>query len=93
MGATDKLITIAKYPVIDFSKCTRCEKCIAICPTHAIIKTPNPNCAKCIKYCISMKVSCSPDNYVFYYDDCNFCGYCVAICPTRAINWFSPEEL
>ena len=48
-------------PVIIANLCINCDECISICPTHAIYKKTVASCAKCIKYCISMKVPCNPD--------------------------------
>ena len=76
-----------RYPVIDYSKCNRCEKCIEICLLHAIEKIPNSNCDKCVKYCIQEKVTCFPFNYHFRDNLCNSCGDCLKICPEMAIKW------
>lgn len=80
-----------KIPVIDITKCTVCNKCINICKEKVIMKTDNQSCAKCIKYCIMMKVPCKPDNYSFNYLLCTACGDCVSICPEQAIYWFYPD--
>ena len=75
-------------PVIETGLCINCDKCIAACPVSAIFKTTDASCAKCIKYCISMKVPCNPDHYVFCYEHCNACGLCIPACPANAINWY-----
>jgi ferredoxin len=86
MEENNNLRTKTKLPYIDILKCTRCEKCILICPTHAIIKTSNPTCDKCIKYCISMQVPCNRENYIFCYDLCDSCGLCISACKHDAIS-------
>jgi Pyruvate/2-oxoacid:ferredoxin oxidoreductase delta subunit len=78
---------IDKLPVIDISKCTKCDKCFIICPHSAIVKETSSACARCIKYCISMKVPCNPENYVFCYEKCDMCGLCVSECTFDAIYW------
>ena len=79
---------IQQLPVIDISKCRKCDRCLNICPHKAIVKISSPACAKCIKYCISMKVPCSPENYVFCYEKCDLCGLCVSVCKNDAIYWY-----
>jgi Pyruvate/2-oxoacid:ferredoxin oxidoreductase delta subunit len=74
-------------PVIDYSKCTKCDECYINCPLRAIVKETSSACAKCVKYCISMKVPCNPENYVFCYEKCNMCGLCVSDCIYEAIYW------
>ena len=81
-----------KLPVIDFLKCGKCKKCIDACPREAIIEPMNTSCSKCIKYCISMNVPCSPENLIFEYDLCDACGLCVETCPDKAIYWFVPDK-
>jgi Pyruvate/2-oxoacid:ferredoxin oxidoreductase delta subunit len=78
---------VSQLPVIDNSKCTKCDDCYIICPLGAIVKSSNTACAKCIKYCISMKVPCDPLNYVFCYEKCDSCGLCVSACKSEAIYW------
>lgn len=80
-------------PIIDISKCTKCDKCLNICPHDVIIKASNTACAKCIKYCISIKVPCNPNNYVFCYDKCDSCGLCVSACKSEAIYWYKVVQL
>ena len=76
-----------QLPVIDYSKCTKCDECYLICPNNAIVKSANSACAKCIKYCMSMKVPCDPENYVFCYDKCDSCAQCISVCKNEAIYW------
>lgn len=84
---------VKKVPYIAFSKCTHCGNCMSICPTHAIIEIPNPNCDKCVKYCITMKVNCSPVNYFIKYEDCINCGLCLSVCPSNAIEWVTNRNI
>ena len=77
-----------QLPVIDIIKCTSCDMCLSICPLDAIIKSTNFACAKCIKYCLSMKVTCNTKGSVFCYEKCDACGLCISVCETGAINWF-----
>lgn len=70
-----------KLPVIDFFKCKKCMKCIETCPGRGVIEPMNTSCSKCIKYCISIQVPCSPENLIFVYDFCDACGLCVETCP------------
>lgn len=80
-------------PVIDSSKCKRCDLCITVCPTTAIQKVTTNACAKCIGYCLTMQVPCNPVHYVIVYDQCDSCGLCVSSCPHNAIYWFtSPDD-
>ena len=79
-------------PIVNTEKCIKCEKCVAACPKKAILKTIDSSCAKCIKYCISMKVPCNPDHYVFCYEHCDACGLCISACPVEAIHWFKITE-
>jgi len=81
-----------KIPVIDVAKCIDCEKCITVCPTNAICKNSSFSCSKCIKYCLTMKVPCNPDHYVFCYEQCDACGLCVSACRVDAIRWFEIKK-
>jgi ferredoxin len=77
----------AQLPYIDSSKCVYCDLCFNKCPHGAIMKVPNPACDKCIKYCISMKVPCNRENYVFCYEKCDSCGLCISACNYEAVSW------
>lgn len=55
-------------PVIDFSRCTGCDKCSAACPTSAIRTAPNGQ--KRNERVVTLD-----------YGDCIFCGECEAACP------------
>ncbi|HPV41099.1 MAG TPA: 4Fe-4S binding protein [Spirochaetota bacterium] len=74
-------------PAVDAKKCKKCNLCINACPVNAILESTNNCCAKCIKYCISMEVPCSPEYIVFDYERCDACGKCLAACPHEAISW------
>ena len=81
-----------KYPAIDFTKCIKCEKCIEVCPSRAIFMSPNYCCAKCVKYCLSMKVPCHPKEIIVSNERCTGCGICIDTCPEKAIYWSIPEN-
>jgi Pyruvate/2-oxoacid:ferredoxin oxidoreductase delta subunit len=74
------------YPVIDFSRCVKCEKCIAVCPHKVIHRENLMTCSKCIKYCITMDVPCKSNDYFFEYDLCDACGKCIEVCTHEAIT-------
>ena len=72
-------------PVIDYSKCTRCEICWKFCPDMAInlvtdpkLKTPNDR--------FNSLEAPSID-----YDHCKGCGICQAECPFGAIEMVREE--
>jgi Pyruvate/2-oxoacid:ferredoxin oxidoreductase delta subunit len=73
-------------PVIDFSKCVKCEECIAACPHHVIKRENLLSCSKCIKYCVFMDVPCKSNDYFFEYELCDSCGKCVEACKHGAIK-------
>lgn len=80
-----------KLPSVDPKKCRRCSKCIEICPTRAILESFNNCCARCVKYCITMDVPCSPEYLIFDYEKCDSCGLCVTSCPHGAIVMVKPK--
>ena len=62
-------------PVIDFARCTACDRCSAACPTTAIsIRTANGNSDAAANEKNEKIVSLN-------YGDCIFCGECEAVCP------------
>ncbi|MBN1498061.1 MAG: 4Fe-4S binding protein [Spirochaetes bacterium] len=77
-----------KFPAIDPKLCKKCNRCIEICPKNAIRESSNNCCAKCVKYCMTMEVPCSPELIVFDYELCDSCGECMSACPHDAIYWF-----
>ena len=79
---------LESVPIIKSGLCINCDKCVAACPTEAILKSNDSACAKCIKYCISMEVPCNPEHYIFCYEKCDACSACVSACPVEAIDWF-----
>jgi ferredoxin len=86
-----------QVPCIDMTKCTRCYKCIAVCPVEAIVirKSSDDNflCAKCVKYCLQFEnMSCKPESVCIIFEKCNSCGACVAACDERAIRWIEQEK-
>lgn len=54
-------------PVIDYARCTACDKCAAACPTTAITLGP--------------KVNTNQRVLTLNYGDCIFCGECESACP------------
>lgn len=80
-----------RLPAVDAKKCKRCGKCIEACPIKAILESSNNCCAKCIKYCITLEVPCSPEYIVFDYEKCDACGSCISACPHEAITWYAPK--
>jgi Pyruvate/2-oxoacid:ferredoxin oxidoreductase delta subunit len=81
-----------RLPVIDFSLCNECNRCIETCPHKAIVEHMNYSCSKCIKYCVTMNVPCSPKKIIFTYELCDACGLCIPACPVHAIQWFKISE-
>jgi len=81
-----------RLPVIDYSLCTQCKTCIEVCPMYAISDPVSFTCGKCVKYCITMEVPCSPDQFVFNYEACNSCGICIENCPSEAMFWCKVTE-
>ncbi len=81
-----------KIPELNPLLCTQCGTCIAACPQQAIVRTGSSQCAKCMKYCISLEVNCHPDYLVFIYEHCNSCGLCIETCPADAISWHTIKQ-
>lgn len=79
-------------PAVDAAKCNSCYSCVEACPRNAILVPMNTTCAKCVKYCLTMEVPCSPEHVVFSYDLCDGCGICVEACPRDAIYWFKRSD-
>lgn len=76
-----------RKPEIDVLMCKRCNLCVRSCPEEAIFLTANNCCAKCIKYCIVMPVSCWSNYIEIDYSRCNSCGLCIEKCAGGAIIW------
>ncbi|MBN1578419.1 MAG: 4Fe-4S binding protein [Chitinispirillaceae bacterium] len=78
-------------PLIDMALCVKCRECIKTCPQKAIIvkeNDNNPQCAKCVKYCLLMEnLPCRPEDICIIYDQCNSCGECINVCRYGAISW------
>jgi len=87
----NRMKTVTQLPIIDFANCVKCMNCVTACPRSAIVEPINTSCAKCVKYCISMEVPCSPENIIFDYALCDSCGECLSACPEGAIYWFTPS--
>ena len=82
-----------KIPVLNSHLCTQCGECVSICPENAIVYSSSSQCAKCIKYCISLNVPCDPDYSIIIYEKCNSCGKCVEACKAGAISWQLLEDV
>lgn len=74
-----------QFPVIDCTKCSRCEKCIGICPEQAIKLVRSISCSRCIRYCLSMDVPCNQYHVEIDVSKCTLCGLCLGICDDNAI--------
>lgn len=81
-----------KIPVINGDKCIRCLECVDVCPQSAIKAPSNNSCAKCVKYCITMEVPCTPSKVIFDYKLCDSCGKCVEVCKTGAIYFLEQNK-
>lgn len=84
--------TIDKYPVLNASLCTLCNKCVEICPHKAITDANLNSCAKCVKYCMTSNVPCKLGHLIFCHDLCDSCGKCVEVCFEGAIDMLSENE-
>jgi Pyruvate/2-oxoacid:ferredoxin oxidoreductase delta subunit len=82
-----------KLPVIDSLICKNCKKCIEVCPNNAIKAVWKNSCAKCVKYCLTMRVPCNPEKIIFDYEHCDNCGICIETCTENAIYWYSLEQV
>jgi len=67
--------------------CTGCRACIASCPRGALQEPQDYCCAKCVKYCLTLDVPCTPLAVFLREDLCDGCGKCVPACPEGAIRW------
>ena len=66
-------------PEIDPGKCTGCGKCVAACPTSALIVEDQ---------------SCADKRSLFLsYGDCISCGLCEPVCPYEAVTFKGKYEL
>lgn len=71
---------------INHGKCIQCMECVSSCPEQAIRLAPNPACAKCVRYCITIDTPCDPEILVIDHYLCTRCGICIAVCPRDAIS-------
>ena len=78
--------------VIAASRCTRCGACISACPRGAITDPSGNSCAKCVKYCSSMEVPCTPGSPCISRALCDGCGDCIVACKQGAILWTTSKE-
>ncbi len=84
--------------VIDYSKCTNCGICAAICPTKAIIDEVKARpraiigrgCdgnGKCKEVCPVKAIEGEPgERHEIIGDKCIGCGVCLSVCPTKSIS-------
>ena len=89
-----KVMVEKKPRYVDELKCTRCDKCTAVCP----VEVPDEFKAKLkTRKAIYMNVPIVyPPVYVIDEDACKFheCARCVEVCPTKAIDLDrAPEQL
>jgi formate hydrogenlyase subunit 6/NADH:ubiquinone oxidoreductase subunit I len=82
----------SEVPVINYTLCTHCNQCVEVCLKNVIQSSETFTCSKCVKYCITMEVPCSPEHYVFNYRDCDACGLCFENCPAEALYWHKINE-
>ncbi len=82
-----------KTLVINFARCEKCGTCVNICPEEAIAIIRSSLCAKCIKYCISMKVPCTPEQIFINHSKCNACGICIEKCRFGAIYFYEIDSI
>lgn len=92
-------ITIGDKCIIDSSKCTKCGKCVGVCPVDAINpakveqdKTKCTNCGECFPVCEFDTIKkIKPENFSepkINSDLCTSCGKCQPICSLHdAIKW------
>lgn len=66
--------------------CNGCHACIAVCPHGAIDECMRTGCSKCLQYCLSMNVPCTPKPVRVREELCDGCGRCLAVCPVGAIG-------
>ena len=74
---TDAIIESDK---IQNNKCIGCNKCINVCPTHALNDSGVLNSKRCLSYLTQSKKL--DENDYKYFDNCIYgCDKCISICP------------
>lgn len=89
--------------VIDMTKCTRCGKCVPVCPYDAInpakVQLDEANCT----HCGSCYKVCEPEaieriEEADYHEPiidksgCDSCGECISVCPVNAILYEHQDQ-
>lgn len=65
---------------INNNKCIGCNKCIEVCPTHALNENGILNAKRCLSYLTQSK-NLDEKDYK-YFDNCIYgCDKCISICP------------
>lgn len=76
------ITVINQRSIIDRGKCIDCEKCIAVCPYKAIVRTPLP----CEDACPVKAIGKGDDGRVrIDFASCIYCGKCYKACPFSTI--------
>ncbi len=78
----DAITVVNQVSHIDYSKCVKCGKCMAVCPFHAIVKTTVPCEDACPVGAIRKNEHGRAE---IDFEKCIFCGKCFNACPFNAI--------
>ncbi|MDO4627728.1 MAG: monomeric [FeFe] hydrogenase [Planctomycetia bacterium] len=78
----DAITVVNQVSHIDYAKCIKCGKCMAVCPFHAIVKTTVPCEDACPVGAIRKNEHGRAE---IDFEKCIFCGKCFNACPFNAI--------